>query len=787
MLLVKLRQKWGGREPASRLVMNSAHTGSHALNADLTSGAVRRDQAADLLDSILLQDDPDVRRVVSSALPPGFDLAELHAQWRANSLGRAGSPTAIIELLSGCGAIPGASGQRMVQLLLAAARELDKQERLRWTPLDFETLIESCEIEVSTGPERVLSQSPVRPQRRAIGDRGIAADAVSVENLTDRVRMVGLADSPFEGVPRYETFFESLCRALHRSLPRHVLLVREPGVAERAVLVELARRAALGRPQFLAGKSIVSADCRFLPADAAPAVAQELLLGTAAANDLIICLDHAANLLLAARDFDGRRALILRTLSRTPARVVAVVSPREAEELLLSDGNAGELLSTVELPEAEPEAAKKLVAHFARGLEAEYTVTIEQDAIDRAVTLSDAHVLHERLPYKAVKILRSTCDDVEYDRSQGGASRGQVTAVDVLNKVSQICGVPPSTLTGIGDAVDYRTALADAIVGQPHAVGEVATELGLIKAGMVDAGKPASVMMFIGQTGTGKTEMAKALARLYSASKRLKTFTLGNFSEPHSVSGIIGVPAGYVGHDQGGRLVNELNADPYGVFLLDEADKAHPDVMQPFLNLFDEGWVCDQKGTKAYANRAMFILTTNVGQRQIAEMCRNGKPADEIATTMKDTLAKIRHSKSNRPVFSPEFLARVKRIVVFRSLDEEAMRGICRRVVQGLQADWMAKRLKRLVIPDALIDEVGRRAFRIDERSQGKEGGRVVRKLLANIVEARVQRAIGASPQEYRKCEEVAVELSECAVNGDAWNVPDDVIRICFANAPAEK
>ena len=99
-------------------------------------------------------------------------------------------------------------------------------------------------------------------------------------------------------------------------------------------------------------------------------------------------------------------------------------------------------------------------------------------------------------------------------------------------------------------------------------------------------------MLFVGQTGTGKTEMAKALARLYSSSKRLKTFTLGNFSEPHSVSGLIGVPAGYVGHDQGGRLINDLNADPYSVFLLDEADKSHPDVMQPFLNLFDEGWIC---------------------------------------------------------------------------------------------------------------------------------------------------------------------------------------------------
>src|ERR1700736_5605715 len=169
---------------------------------------------------------------------------------------------------------------------------------------------------------------------------------------------------------------------------------------------------------------------------------------------------------------------------------------------------------------------------------------------------------------------------------------------------------------------------------------------------MTDPSKPASVLLFLGQTGTGKTELAKALARFYSTSKRLKSYTLGNCVEPHSVATIIGVPPGYVGNDQGGRLVNELNADPYSVFLLDEADKAHPDVLQPFLNLFDEGWIYDQRGVKAFGDRAMFILTTNVGQRQISELCAQGKPIDEITWIMKESLSQIRHSKSNRPVFT---------------------------------------------------------------------------------------------------------------------------------------
>jgi len=325
--------------------------------------------------------------------------------------------------------------------------------------------------------------------------------------------------------------------------------------------------------------------------------------------------------------------------------------------------------------------------------------------------------------------------------------------------------VPFTMLAGTGEEVNYSAALAEVIVGQDQAVKEVATELGLIKAGFADAGKPASVMLFIGQTGTGKTEMAKALARLYSSSKRLKTFTLGNFSEPHSVSGIIGVPAGYVGHDQGGRLVNELNSDPYGVFLLDEADKAHPDVMQPFLNLFDEGWLLDQRGVKGYAERAIFVLTTNVGQRQIADLCKSGKSNDEITATMKESLSRIRHTKSNRPVFSPEFLARVKRIVVFRSLDSQAMLGICHRLVAQMQVNWTLHRRKNLRVDERLIAAIAQRAFQLDEKSSGKEGGRIVRKLLADYVESPVQAAITADPGHYRRS--VSIEVN-CVVGSGA-------------------
>jgi len=376
------------------------------------------------------------------------------------------------------------------------------------------------------------------------------------------------------------------------------------------------------------------------------------------------------------------------------------------------------------------------------------------------VTLTANYVLNDHLPAKALKVLTKACEEADYQRRRSGHPEVSITGNDIVRLVAAQTGIPEDTLRGLADQTNYEAALGEVIFGQSHAVKEVATELGLIKAGMTDASKPASVLLFLGQTGTGKTELAKALARFYSTSKRLKTYTLGNCVEPHSVATIIGVPPGYVGSDRGGRLVNELNADPYGVFLLDEADKAHPDVLQPFLNLFDEGWITDQRGTRGYAGKSVFVLTTNVGQRMIAEMHKEGKSLEEIATRMKEALGQIRHGKSDRPVFTPEFLARIKRIIVFRPLDKAAMEAIARKQLADIQHSWAQGRNKDLSIPESLVEYVGLAAHRLDEKANGKEGGRVVRKLVAEWIEAPLQRAMATDPNGYRGCATVSVTFT---------------------------
>ena len=451
---------------------------------------------------------------------------------------------------------------------------------------------------------------------------------------------------------------------------------------------------------------------------------------------------------------------LYQVIPHAKCKILLGIESHTYSEHFAGDSTLCELFTRIDISEPNDETAILLLEQYAKGLEIEYNLEIEKQAIETAVVVASNHILDSQHPGKGLRVLKLACEDLCYRRLRG-CTECKLTASDVYSIVSEHTGVSVDTLSGAAEKCDFHALLKEEIFGQEEAVQEVATELGLIKSGFVEKGKPASVMLFVGQTGTGKTEMAKAISRLYSKTKNLKTYTLGNFIEPHSVAGIIGVPPGYVGHDQGGRIVNELNEDPYCVLLLDEADKAHPDVLQPFLNLFDEGWVRDHQGQQAFGDKCIFILTTNVGQKMISEMQKQGKSNEEIVARLKETIGQIRHSKANRPIFSPEFLARIKRVVVFKPLAEEAIRQITQKNIKKMTDDWFARRGKELVIEDFVVEFVTQKANELNEKSRGKEGGRIVRKVIADAIESRLQNAISKEREEYMASTCIRVGLTQ--------------------------
>lgn len=579
----------------------------------------------------------------------------------------------------------------------------------------------------------------------------LPGNVLPAEDLTYLARTAGI--TPALHVDRY---VEDTVRALFRRSNNHVLVTGHSGVGRTTVVRELARRAATGELPFLRNKRFLHVDCRDVAAAESGAKLAAVITHAAARTDLVLCLDGLGPLLRS--EHGGDHKLVLRAaLVSQRVHLLGVMDTTDYDDLLSGDHGFGLLVTRVDVHEPDREAALDIARDRATALEHEFEVTVDASAVERAVTLSSDYILNERLPSKVVRILRRACEDVEYARTHQDSAATRVGVDEVVSVVSRISGIPEGQLSGIGDGeMDYERALGEDVVGQDAAVAAVAEELRLIKFGL----RSGSVLFFAGQTGVGKSELAKALARFYSASKRLQIYAMGNFTQDHTVSGLIGVAAGYHGHERGGRLVNDLNADPYCVFLLDEAEKAHPDIWKPFLNLFDEGWIEDQRGIRAFADRAIFILTSNAGADRISEMSAQGRSMAEIAQAVREDLPGIRHKHTNEQVFPPEFLARIRRTIVFQPLDRAAMAGICRKLLGRRERFWSEKREKRLVVPDALVDHIARVSDEENHASGGREGGRIVDKKIAELVEDAIVRAAKYRPDEYLRARTVELAFT---------------------------
>ncbi|MFO1045209.1 MAG: AAA family ATPase [Planctomycetaceae bacterium] len=551
---------------------------------------------------------------------------------------------------------------------------------------------------------------------------------------------------------------EETVRALFRKTRRHVLITGAKGVGKTTFLKNLAKVATSGETPFLVPKRFVWIDCQYVPREDSRACLESLVQLALRQQNLVLCLDGLATLIRRPGGEDNKVPLKA-ALARAELQIVATLSKWEFNDLIGSDAELLEYFTHIELEEPCGEELIPIIRQIADGLELEFKLRISDAAVQRVLTLCSGYILNEHFPQKAARLLRHVCEDLEFDRTQRHLDAAEVLPEKLVQVVSSMTGVPATTLLGEADQPDFEAALANDIFGQPDAVATVAAELRLIRAGLVNPEKPASVLLFAGMTGVGKTELAKRLAELYSTSRRLQTYPMGNFTEPHSVSGIIGVPPGYVGHDQGGRLVNDLNSDPYSVFLLDEGEKAHPNIWVPFLNLFDEGWLIDQRGRKAYADRAIFVLTTNAGADTISQMAASGHTPEEIENRVRQILSKVRHERSSQPVFTPQFLARIRKVIVFQPLDQAAMHQICQKEAAALALTWLHRREKRLEIGKEVLDDIAVLGHGRNSQSGGREGGRIIRKLLSDL-EARIQKHAALNALAYRSCHTIRVRCS---------------------------
>ncbi len=316
----------------------------------------------------------------------------------------------------------------------------------------------------------------------------------------------------------------------------------------------------------------------------------------------------------------------------------------------------------------------------------------------------------------------------EWERKRG-TEVPEVKKEDIFEIVSKLTGIP------VGDIkleekeklLNLEEKLKERVIGQDHAVKAVAEAVRVSRAGLVGKNRPLAVFMFLGPTGVGKTELAKALAKaLFGSDKALVRLDMSEYSERHSVAKLIGAPPGYVGYEEGGHLTEAVRRRPYTVILLDEIEKAHPEVYNLLLQLFDEGRLTDSKGRTIDFTNTIIIATSNLGSELIQKEFEAGRAIEEIK---KDILPILKTH------FRPEFLNRIDEIVVFEPITQEKMEKIVKLRLAELQELAESKGVK-LVFDKSLIN------YLVKEGFSSEFGARELNRAIKNKVASKIAEAL---------------------------------------------
>jgi len=311
-----------------------------------------------------------------------------------------------------------------------------------------------------------------------------------------------------------------------------------------------------------------------------------------------------------------------------------------------------------------------------------------------------------RLKYDTLANLTKQLRDKEAELAQADRAamvRNEVNEEHIAAVVSKWTGIPVSRLlSGERDRLLHmEDSLRKRVVGQDEAVTALGNAVRRSRAGLSDPHRPIGVFLFLGPTGVGKTELSKALAEfLFNDERALVRIDMSEFMEPHSVARLIGAPPGYVGYEEGGRLTETIRRKPYSVVLLDEVEKAHPDVFNVLLQVFDDGRLTDGKGRTVDFKNTVLIMTSNIASQQIQQLREEQGSDWEIEAHVKDAL---------KTFFKPEFLNRIDEVVVFQGLNKEALRKVVEIQLRSL-SDRLKERQIRLEFTDKaqdLIMELG--------------------------------------------------------------------------------
>ncbi len=569
---------------------------------------------------------------------------------------------------------------------------------------------------------------------------------------------------------------DKIIQVLSRRTKNNPVLIGEPGVGKSAVVEGLAQAIVKGEvPDLLLGKTVFALD---LPGMLAGAKyrgdfeerLKEIIENIQKSGNVILFIDEIHNIVGAGASADNSMdaANILKPmLARGELQTIGATTIDEYRKYIEKDPALERRFTPVNVEQPSVEETIEILRGLRDKYEAHHKVTISDDAIVAAASLSDRYITDRFLPDKAIDLIdeaasrarldsyngpagikekeqeierlvaeknkavrkddflaaqnilqqiKKTEGEIESIRADWEKNRGEnhasIGSEDVAKIVAGWTGIPVVKLTEEESQrlLHLEDELHKRVIGQEEAVSAVAKAIRRARAGLKDPNRPIGSFIFVGPTGVGKTELSKALAAAMFGDERLMIrLDMSEFMEKHSVSKLIGAPPGYVGFDDaGGQLTEKIRRKPYSVVLFDEIEKAHPDVFNVLLQILDDGRLTDSKGRVVSFKNTIIIMTSNVGAGKVNEMRRLGFAGVSQEDEAEYDRMKEKISDELKEQFKPEFLNRVDEIIIFHKLSREDAAKVC-----DLFLSVLCERLKKREIEldvsnaakDLLLDE----------------------------------------------------------------------------------
>ena len=499
--------------------------------------------------------------------------------------------------------------------------------------------------------------------------------------------------SRFDPLIGRERETNEVLRILLRRTKNNPVLIGAAGVGKTAIVEGIAARIMHGDvPAALSGRVILSVDMAAMLAGAKYRGDFEERLKAcmeeAAKDPQIILFIDELHIIMGAGAADGAidAANILKPhLARGELRLIGATTTEEYRKQLEKDAALVRRFQPVMIAEPSPAEAAEMLYGLRRHYEDFHKIEIGSDAIDAAVQYS-VRYLHDRaLPDKALDLLDEACAAVRLGENSSPrlpdfASEPVVHAPQIARILSAKTGIPAGQLTSSETErlLHLEKALRKRIIGQDEAISAVSGAIRRSRAGLRRSGRPVGAFLFLGATGIGKTELAKAISdELFGGS--LIRIDMSEYMEKHTASRLIGAPPGYVGYDDGHSLVERVRRAPYSLVLFDEMEKAHPDVLALLLQILEDGTLTDGQGRKADFSETLIILTSNLGAETLSGGVIGFADAQTDSDTKRKNLLDIL-----RKTMRPELLHRLDAAIVFRQLGEPDYIEISSRLLRDL-------------------------------------------------------------------------------------------------------